>query len=262
MLYHPGPTRPHLCDLSPNPCVTSTIPVATDISANLRATRSRIDRTSREAGRPKSSVALIAVSKRMSAQAICEAHQAGQIDFAENYLQEAITKVAALARLPLCWHFIGRIQSNKTTSIARHFQWVHTLDRDRIARRLSAGRMLADPTGTTPLNVLLQVNVDGDRRKGGLAPEQTATLLRLAQALPGLRVRGLMTIPDQDRDPAPAYRALASLFHKLKPNAGACWDSLSMGMSGDLEAAVAAGATQVRIGTAIFGARPGKATRP
>ncbi|MDE0269913.1 MAG: YggS family pyridoxal phosphate-dependent enzyme, partial [Gammaproteobacteria bacterium] len=170
--------------------------------------------------------------------------------FGENYAQEAAAKIEALAGLPLRWHFIGRIQSNKTALIARRFDWVHTVDRLKIARRL-AGHRADGP----PLNVLVQVNIDDDPAKGGVAPDEAGDLVDAMRDLAGLRLRGLMAILERAGDAQSSYRRVRTLFESLADRGGSGWDVLSMGMSGDLEAAIAAGATQVRVGTAIFGPR-------
>lgn len=220
------------------------------ISTHLGAVRERIACAACEHGRSPEGITLIAVSKTKPAAAVAEAHRAGQFDFGENYAQEAAAKVEALAGLPLRWHFIGRIQSNKTALIARHFDWVHTVDRLKIARRLASHR--ADGP---PLNVLVQVNIDDDPAKGGAAPDEAGDLVDAVRGLAGLRLRGLMAILERDGDAHSGYRGVRTLFDSLADRGGADWDTLSMGMSGDLEAAIAAGATQVRVGTAIFGPR-------
>ena len=224
--------------------------MANGISTNLGAVRERIARAACAHGRAPDSVALIAVSKTKPAAAIAEAHRGGQLDFGENYAQEAVAKIKALADLPLHWHFIGGIQSNKTALIARHFDWVHTVDRPKIARRL-AGHRADGP----PLNVLVQVNIDGDPAKGGVAPDEAGGLVDAMRGLTGLRVRGLMAVLERAGDAHASYRRARILFDGLAARGGRDWDVLSMGMSGDLEAAIAAGTTHVRVGTAIFGPR-------
>lgn len=199
-------------------------------------------------------VRLIAVSKTRSATEIRAAFAAGLRDFGENYLQEALPKIEALSDLPIQWHFVGAIQSNKTRSIATHFDWVHTIDREKIALRLSGAR----PPGMARLNVLIQVNVDAEPQKAGIAPEALAELLVAVAPLPGIRVRGLMAIPRAraaGEDPAAPFAGLRALFEKCRDLAGPSWDTLSMGMSADFETAIAQGATMVRIGTALFGPR-------
>lgn len=223
------------------------------IANNVRQVTERLaDLSTTTASEP---VNLIAVSKRQPASAIAAAHAAGLTQFGENYLQEAIPKIQALDHLPLCWHFIGPLQSNKTALVADHFDWVHTVDRLKIGARLSRQRQTSLVKAIVPLNLCIQVNVDGDPNKSGVAPGTAAELLQQLQALPNLQVRGLMTILDQQTDPAAGFAALANLFQDLRPQASASWDTLSMGMSADYPAAVAAGATHVRIGTAIFGTR-------
>ncbi|MFM7004269.1 MAG: YggS family pyridoxal phosphate-dependent enzyme [Limnohabitans sp.] len=227
--------------------------MSTSVSANLAQVRKRIELACLAAGRPASAVHLLAVSKTMPAQAVRDAHAAGQVAFGENYIQEGVDKIATLADLPLEWHCIGPIQSNKTKLVAENFAWVHSIDRLKIAERLSAQR----PANLPALQICLQVNVDGGRNKSGVAP---ADLLALAQAvaqLPHLQLRGIMTIPEPAENEASAravHRQAKDLFDGLKA-AGLSVDTLSMGMTGDLEAAIAEGSTCVRVGTAIFGQR-------
>lgn len=222
------------------------------IAVNIAKVTARIREAEQAAQRPPGSVGLLAVSKTQPAAAVREAHAAGLDHFGENYLQEALDKQAQLADLPLTWHFIGPIQSNKTRPIAEHFHWVHSVDRLKIAERLSAQR----PAGALPLNVCLQVNVSDEDSKSGCAPDEVAALARAVAALPCLRLRGLMAIPAPSEDPAEQRAAFARLRALFEPLAGPLGlDTLSMGMSQDLEAAVAEGATWVRIGTALFGAR-------
>jgi pyridoxal phosphate enzyme (YggS family) len=225
----------------------------TSISERLQAVKSRLRQAETEAGRAPESVALIAVSKTQPADAIREAHAAGQRAFGENYLQEALEKMAALADLPLEWHFIGPIQSNKTRPIAENFTWVHGIDRLKIAQRLSDAR----PTGLPPLNICIEVNVSGEESKGGLEPNDVQALADAIAQLPGLKLRGLMAIPAPTNDIAlqrQQFRMLRELLESLKQR-GLALDTLSMGMSEDFPAAIAEGATLVRIGTAIFGPR-------
>jgi len=207
------------------------------------------------AGRDPASVRLLAVSKTFPAEAVREARSAGQIAFGENYVQEGVAKIEALSdlRAGIEWHCIGPLQSNKTRPVAAHFDWVHGIDRLKIAERLAEQR----PAELPPLQVCLQVNVDAGANKSGVTPEETLALARAVAALPRLRLRGLMAIPE----PAPdfeAQRALflraAAVFEEMR-GAGLEVDTLSLGMSADLEAAIAAGSTMVRIGTAIFGGR-------
>ncbi len=231
------------------------------ISLNLEQVRTRIAAACQAAGRAPSEVTLLAVSKTFGPEAVREAAASGQHAFGENYLQEAVEKMAHLegvAGVPrLEWHCIGPIQSNKTRLVAEHFDWAHTVDRLKIAQRLSQQR----PAHRGPLNVCLQVNIDGGANKAGVAPEEVLALAREIAALPGLALRGLMTIPE----PAPDFasqRAVhlraRALFDQLRAQ-GLALDTLSMGMTADLEAAIAAGSTMVRVGTAIFGGRPAKA---
>jgi len=205
----------------------------------------------RAARRPPKSVRLLAVSKTFPAEAVRAAHAAGQTAFGESYLQEALAKQAALADLALEWHFIGPIQSNKTRPIAEHFAWVHGVDRLKVAQRLSEAR----PAGLPALNVCIQVNVSGEASKHGVAPDQALELARQVAELPRLRLRGFMAIPRETADPDAQRAQFASLRKLLEASAGLGLDTLSMGMSGDLEAAIMEGATIVRVGSAIFGKR-------
>jgi pyridoxal phosphate enzyme (YggS family) len=223
------------------------------IAANLQAVRARIERAARAAGRSPGAVTLVAVSKTFTAAHIREAHAAGQRDFGENYLQEAVEKVTALAPLALSWHFIGPIQTNKTAAIAAHFQWVHSVEREKVARRLNDARA----AGLPPLEVCLQVNVSGEAAKSGAAPREVEALAAAVARLPRLRLRGLMAIPEPTADMALARSRFAQLRGLLEGLVarGYALDTLSMGMSEDLEAAIAEGSTMVRVGTAIFGKR-------
>ncbi|MBE7374987.1 YggS family pyridoxal phosphate-dependent enzyme [Pseudomonas lopnurensis] len=220
------------------------------IEKNIAKVAARIREAAQAAQREPAGVGLLAVSKTQPAAAIREAFAAGLRDFGENYLQEALDKQAELADLALTWHFIGPIQSNKTKPIAEHFAWVHSVDRLKIAQRLSDQR----PAELPPLNVCLQVNVSGEASKSGCAPEALKPLAQAIAALPRLRLRGLMCIPAPSDDPAEQHAAFARL-RALRDELGLDLDTLSMGMSQDLEAAIAEGATWVRIGTALFGAR-------
>ena len=220
------------------------------LADNISVIAHRIDSAARAAGRDPASVQLLAVSKTKPASAIREAHAAGLCHMGENYLQEALTKQQALSDLPLIWHFIGPIQSNKTKPIAEHFDWVHSVDRQKIAQRLSEQR----PAALPPLNICLQVNVSGEASKSGCSPAELPALAQAVNALPGLRLRGLMAIPEPTEDRAEQEAAFATL-RELQAQLGLGLDTLSMGMSHDLEAAIAQGATWVRIGTALFGAR-------
>ena len=229
--------------------------IMASIQTTLQQVRTRIATACDGAGRPVQSVTLLAVSKTFGATVVREALAAGQQAFGENYVQEALAKMDALSdlRAQLEWHLVGPLQSNKTREVARAFDWVHTVDRLKIAERLSAQR----PADLAPLNVCLQVNVDGEASKSGVAPAALATLAHAVAALPRLRLRGLMSIPEPVGDPeaqrAP-HRRLRELFDALRAE-GLALDTLSMGMSADLEAAIAEGATIVRVGSAIFGAR-------
>ena len=258
------------------------------IASNLQAVRERIARAAAAAGRRSDDIALIAVSKTVPAAAIAEAHACGQRLFGENQVQEGVKKATELARLdaqwriahgqradqstssnalpssgvaspegplllPLEWHFIGPIQSNKTRTIAEHFQWVHGIEREKIAERLNEARAAALP----PLEVCIQVNVSGEASKAGVAPGGELALAEAISRLPRLRLRGLMAIPEPAADPAVQRRQFARL-RELKDGLvarGYALDTLSMGMSDDLEAAIMEGATMVRVGTAIFGSR-------
>ena len=220
------------------------------IAKNIAKVRTRIREAAQACGRDPETVGLLAVSKTKPAAAVREAHACGQRDFGENYLQEALNKQAELSDLALTWHFIGPIQSNKTRPIAEHFAWVHSVDRLKIAQRLSEQR----PAHLPPLNICLQVNVSGEASKSGCAPEELPALALAVSQLPNLRLRGLMTIPEPTRDVAQQHAACARL-RQLRDALNLELDVLSMGMSDDLEAAIAEGATWVRIGTALFGAR-------
>jgi hypothetical protein len=247
------------------------------MQARLNAVRTRISVAAQAAGRRTDEVTLLAVSKAFGADAVLAAIAAGQHSFGENYLQEAVEKMGEVARRlpgrPVSWHFIGPIQSNKTRQIAMQFDWVESVDRFRIAERLSAQR----PAHLAPLQVLLQVNISAEPTKGGVAPREAAALALAVAGLPGLRLRGLMAIPAPQDDPArrrEPFAQVRALFENLREHlrehphehpgtlqadaavpGRAGFDTLSMGMSGDLEAAIAEGATQVRVGTAIFGER-------
>ena len=220
------------------------------IAKNIAAIEARIADSARAAGRAPESVTIVAVSKRKPPADIEEAYAAGLTNFGENYLQEAIPKITALGHLPLTWHFIGSVQSNKTRAIAEHFDWVHTVDRAKTARRLSD----QCPAGKT-LNACMQVNVDADPAKSGVNVDDAPSVLAEISALPALRLRGLMTMLNIDADPLASYRRLHDLFTALSGAAPRPWDTLSMGMSRDYGQAIASGATHVRIGTEIFGAR-------
>jgi len=220
------------------------------IRDNLQAVRERIARAARAAGRDPAAVRLLAVSKTHPAALVDEAYQAGQTAFGENYVQEALEKMDALASGALEWHLIGPLQSNKTRLAAERFAWVHTVEREKIARRLSEQR----PEALGPLQVLLQVNVSGEASKSGAAPQDVPALARAVATLPRLRLRGLMAIPEPTHDMS-LQRARFRKLREILESLPFALDTLSMGMSDDLEAAIAEGATLVRVGTAIFGAR-------
>ena len=223
------------------------------IAVNLQAVRARIARAAQAAQRPAGDILLLAVSKTIPAERIAEAHAAGQRAFGENHVQEAVEKITVLATLPLDWHFIGPIQSNKTRLIAEHFSWAHSVEREKIAERLNAAR----PESMAPLNVCIQVNVSGEASKNGVAPGDEVKLAAAIARLPRLRLRGLMAIPEPTADVTLQRRRFA-LLRELKNGLrarGHALDTLSMGMSDDFEAAILEGATIVRIGTAIFGKR-------
>ncbi|GAB3426627.1 YggS family pyridoxal phosphate-dependent enzyme [Massilia solisilvae] len=227
------------------------------ISSKLHNVGATIKAAAQAAGRAPDSVRLLAVSKTFGPEAVLEAMKAGQRAFGENYLQEALDKIEAVAQaapgVALEWHFIGPIQSNKTRPIATHFAWVHTVERLKIAQRLSEQR----PAGMGPLNICLQVNISGEETKSGVTEADLPALARQVAGLPNLRLRGLMAIPEPEEDPdkqhAP-FRRMRELLEQLRGE-GLELDTLSMGMSGDMAAAVAEGATIVRVGSAIFGAR-------
>ncbi|NNJ18662.1 YggS family pyridoxal phosphate-dependent enzyme [Pseudomonas putida CSV86] len=220
------------------------------LADNLSTLAARIQAAATAAGRDPADIQLLAVSKTKPASAVREAFAAGVRNIGENYLQEALGKQAELADLPLTWHFIGPIQSNKTRAIAEHFDWVHSVDRLKIAQRLSEQR----PDHLAPLNLCLQVNVSGEASKSGCTPQELPALAQAVAALPRLRLRGLMAIPEPTDDRAAQDAAFARV-RELQDSLGLGLDTLSMGMSHDLESAIAQGATWVRIGTALFGAR-------
>ena len=220
-------------------------------SGGLDAVLARIRAAEAAHGRAPGSVSLLAASKQQDPGIIRATAAAGQRAFGENYVQEALPKMAALRDLDLNWHFIGRIQRNKTRDIAAHFDWVHTLDRLDVARRLSAQR----PADRAPLQVLIEVNVSGETSKGGIPPAEVAAFAAALRELPGLELRGLMCLPAPEDDYARQRAAFARLRELLVGLGDPALDTLSMGTSSDLEAAIAEGATLVRVGTAIFGAR-------
>ena len=224
-----------------------------EIKNNLESVRQRIAASCSACGRDPAQVGLLAVSKTFGPEAVAQAYAAGQLAFGENYIQEAVEKIQALADLPLQWHCIGPVQSNKTRLVAEHFDWVQSIDRLKIAERLSAQR----PTARGPLQVCIQVNIDGGPSKSGVPAQEALALARAVAALPGLRLRGIMTIPEpaaSEQATVAVHRRAKELFEQLR-SAGLDLDTLSMGMSADLEAAIQAGSTLVRVGSAIFGAR-------
>ena len=229
------------------------------IAENILQVRGRIASSCRAFDRLPTSVHLLAVSKTCPGVSVREAFAAGQRDFGENYVQESLAKIAELAdlRTQICWHLIGPLQSNKAREVAANFDWVHAVDRMKLAQRLSDLR----PSELPPLQVCLQVNISGERSKSGVAPEAALALAREVATLPRIKLRGLMAIPEPaanlaaQREP---HRALRRLLEAMNSE-GLALDTLSIGMSADLEAAIAEGATWVRIGTAIFGSRPAKA---
>ncbi|MBP6277552.1 MAG: YggS family pyridoxal phosphate-dependent enzyme [Limnohabitans sp.] len=223
------------------------------IADNLKHVQAQIERACQAAGRPVGSVRLLAVSKTWGPEAVRAAHAAGQTAFGENYIQEAVDKIEALKDLALEWHCIGPIQSNKTRLVAEHFDWVHSVDRLKIAQRLSEQR----PDHLPPLQVCIQVNVDGGESKSGVSPQELPALAQAVAVLPRLQLRGLMTIPEPAETDAQmrAVHAQAKTLLEALRQQGLPLDTLSMGMSADMEAAIAEGSTMVRVGTAIFGKR-------
>lgn len=228
------------------------------IENRLQAVKSRIAAACRSAARDPRDIVLVAVSKSFPAADIGTAHAAGQRDFGENHVQEALAKLAALGGCDLVWHFIGPLQSNKTRPVAERFDWVHSIDRLKVAERLAAQR----PERLAPLQVCVQVNVSGEASKSGVAPGEAPALAHAVAGLPRLRLRGLMTIPEPTSDIALQRQRFATLrtLKEQLVRQGLALDTLSMGMSDDLEAAIAAGATMVRVGTAIFGSRQSAGT--
>jgi pyridoxal phosphate enzyme (YggS family) len=247
-------------DVARRPTESESIMSSSDkhLQANLTTLSERISLAARRASRAAESITLVAVSKTFPAEAVLALARLGQRHFGENYVQEALAKIDAVRAtapsMPLGWHFIGPIQSNKTRQIAETFDWVQSVDRLRIAQRLSEQR----PPHLPPLNVLLQVNISGEAAKSGVAPDELAALARAVAGLPRLRLRGLMAIPEPSDDSALQRLPLAAmrrLFDAQRAEGFADWDTLSMGMSADLEAAIEEGATMVRVGTALFGER-------
>jgi pyridoxal phosphate enzyme (YggS family) len=222
----------------------------TEITEYLADIVERVARAAQHAHRSAASVTIVAVSKQQPSSAIIAAHRAGITNFGESYVQEALPKMDSVADLGLTWHFVGKLQANKTRQIAERFAWVHTVDRLRIAERLNEQRSAF----AVPLNVLIQVNQGGEAQKGGVPPTNVAELARAIMLLPRLKLRGLMTLPPQVGERAQWFAELAALRARLADE-GIALDTLSMGMSADFEEAIAAGATLVRIGTAIFGSR-------
>jgi PLP dependent protein len=224
-----------------------------NLPARIQAVQERVARAAEAAGRSAQSVTLLAIGKAQPLPLLNAAAACGLEHFGESYLQEALAKITALRERGLTWHFVGRVQANKTRPIAEEFAWVHALDRVRIAERLAAQR----PPHAPPLNVCLQVNLAGEGAKGGVAPEELAPLAAAVAKLPRLALRGLMCIPPEETEPA-RQRAWFAKLRELRDQLnvqGARLDTLSMGMSGDFEAAIAEGATIVRLGTALFGPR-------
>ena len=231
-----------------------------NLPESLRAVRARIAHAAAQCGRSVDSITLIGVGKAQPVELLRAAAAAGVTDLGESYVQEALGKLEALADLPLIWHFIGQLQANKTRSIAQRFQWVHGVDRLRLAQRLAEQR----PYHAPPLNVCVQINIAGESTKAGIAPDEAPALVAAIAALPRLKLRGLMCVPPAESDPARQRRWFAEVrrvFERLNAE-GAALDTLSMGMSADLEAAVLEGATMVRIGTALFGPRPARTREP
>ena len=225
----------------------------TTIASRLQTVKSRIAQAARNAGRNPEDILLLAASKTNPPEKLREAWEAGQTVFGENYLQEGLIKIRALADLPIEWHFIGPIQSNKTKPIAENFSWAHSVDREKIAVRLSSAR----PESLPPLQVCVQVNVSGEVTKSGIAPEKALELAAFVNQLPHLKLRGLMAVPELTSATAlqrEQFQIMRKLFDQLKQE-GFDIDTLSMGMSEDMDNAIAEGATIVRIGTAIFGPR-------
>lgn len=224
------------------------------LTDNIAKVRLRVRESAEKCQRLENEILLLAVSKTRPAATLRMAAECGLTDFGENYLQEALEKVGELDDLALTWHFIGPIQSNKTRAIAEHFQWVHSVDREKIARRLSEQR----PPQLPPLNICLQVNISGEQSKSGVSEAQLSDLAAAVSGLPGIRLRGLMAIPEATADPVQQranFSKLRQLLAALQAQLPDL-DTLSMGMSADLESAIAEGATIVRVGTDIFGARP------
>ena len=227
--------------------------VSPSIARSVACIQHAIACAASRAGRASADVCLLAVSKTRAAEEIATVADAGVRHFGENYLQEALPKLESLAGRSITWHFIGTVQSNKTRDIARHFQWVHTLDRKRIAERLNSSR-----AGLRPLDVCIEVNIDDEPQKSGISPDAVGELIATVRGLPHLRLRGLMVIPAPKKDVQSmrdGFSLTAGLFDRHRSSGGPHWDTLSMGMSDDFPIAIEEGATCVRIGTAIFGPR-------
>jgi pyridoxal phosphate enzyme (YggS family) len=235
------------------------MPTMNEIAQHRQAVLVRLQAACAAAGREPGSVSLLAVSKTFDADAVFQAWQSGQREFGENYIQEGVDKIARLRELApdggLVWHCIGPVQSNKTRLVAEHFDWLHTVDRLKIAQRLNEQR----PAHLPPLQVCVQVNIDGGETKSGVPPQDVLALAQAVRKLPRLRLRGLMTIPDAADDMLAVHRRARAVFEDVQRTlAQPDFDTLSMGMSGDMDAAVQAGSTMVRVGSAIFGTRPPK----
>jgi pyridoxal phosphate enzyme (YggS family) len=243
-VHAPGITIDH----AQSPCKMN------DLKENLNNVRRRVETACLKAGRSVENVRIIAVSKRHPAARIAELHTLGQDAFGENRIQEALPKIESLASLDLEWHFIGPLQSNKAAEAALHFDWVQSVDRSKILRRLSSHR----PAALDPLNILVQVNIDEEPQKTGVLPSEVENLVEQALSLPGIHLRGLMSIPrmaTSEHDPADSFARMRALFDHFRA-AGVKMDTLSMGMSADLESAIMHGSTMVRVGTDLFGPRP------
>lgn len=221
-----------------------------NIVDNLARVRASVKQCTLRSGRPTDAVTILAVSKTKPAAMLRAAFDAGQRDFGENYLQEALQKQDSLSDLAATWHFIGAIQSNKTRDIAEHFAWVHTVERLKIAERLNKQR----PSGMPPLNICIQINISDEASKAGCKPEDTFSLVEACSKLPNISVRGLMTLPKKE-DSSRAFKQLRQLKDQVNAKLDMTMDTLSMGMSADMEDAIEEGATIVRIGTALFGPR-------
>ena len=229
------------------------MPHTSTIATHLHQVQERMRQACATAARDPGAVRLLAVSKTFGAEQVAEAFAAGQTAFGENYIQEAVEKITALSHLPLEWHCIGPIQSNKTRLVAAHFDWVQSVDRLKIAQRLSEQR----PENLAPLNICLQINIDGGPTKSGVAPSEALALAQAVSQLPRLHLRGIMTIPEPSADMGSAIKAHrdARVLLDTLCQSGLALDTLSMGMSADLEAAISEGSTMVRVGSAIFGGR-------